>query len=65
MQQNLMITETQQFKLTRLNELVGSCLTPFDIVEVYVAQLLLAAQDLHFLARGRVRTQNVAPASDG
>ena len=65
MQQNLMITETQQFKLTRLNELVGSCLTPFDIVEVYVAQLLLAAQDLHFLARGRVRTQNVATTSDG
>ena len=65
MQQNLMITETQQFKLTRLNELVGSCLTPFDIVEVYVAQLLLAAQDLHFLARGRVRTQNVAATSDG
>ena len=60
-----MITETQQFKLTRLDELVGSCLTPFDIVKVYVAQLLLAAQDLHFLARGRVRTQNVATTSDG
>ena len=60
-----MITETQQFKLTRLNELVGSRLTPFDIVKMYVAQLLLAAQDLHLLARGRVRTQNVAATSDG
>ena len=60
-----MITETQQFKLTRLNELVGGCLTSFDVVKVYVAQLLLAAQGLYFLARGRVGTENVATTSDG
>ena len=61
----LMITETQQFKLTRLYELVGGSLASFDIVEMNVAQLLPAAHHLHLLAWSRVWAQNVASTSDG
>ena len=60
----LMITETQQFKLTRLYELVGSSLASFDIVEMNVAQLLPAAHHLHLLAWSRVWAQNVASTSN-
>ena len=55
----------RELVLTRLNELVGRCVAPPDVVQAILAQWLLRCYELHVLTRSRVRAENVAPACDG
>ena len=51
--------------LTRLDELIGRCVAPPDVIQAILTQWLMRGYELHVLTRCRVRAENVAPTRDG